>query len=109
MTNVLVPSDMVKTSAAPWMVAVTPAVLLPPTTSMAFNPEPPPTAAPTRLLAPRINVPVSAPAVEVTAPSSELFGDRLIVPSAWKTAVGSFAVPLSKFTAPVPVTKMVVA
>src|ERR1700730_18442550 len=90
------------------MLAVTPAVLLPPTTLMALIPLAPPTAPPKRLPLPSTNVPVFAVLV-VRAPVSVVLGARLIVPSAPKiVAALSVDNPLLKFTPPVPLTCSVV-
>src|SRR5471032_685587 len=89
------------------MVALTPAVLLPPATLTALRPLAPPTA-PVRALPPaKVNVPVLAVLV-VSAPMSFVFGERLIVPLPAKFVAVMLVEPLLKLSAPVPLTVVMV-
>src|SRR5471032_1544581 len=89
------------------MEALTPAVLLPPTTLMFLRPLAPPTAPVRALAPPRDRVPVLAVLV-VSAPISLVLGARLKVPPPAKFVAVMLVEPLLKFSEPVPLTVVMV-
>src|SRR3978361_2294728 len=107
--NVLAPSENAKESTAPVIVAVEPAILLPPTTLIDRSPTAPPTAPFSTLALPSARVPVLAPAVVVSAPLTVVFGASAILPSPAKLVAVMLVDPLLKLTVPPPATFNVVA
>src|SRR4051812_19204151 len=89
------------------MDALTPAVLLPPTTLIALIPLAPPTAPVRTLPLASDKVPVLAVLV-VRAPVSFVLGARLMVPLPAKLVAEMLVEPLLKLSDPVPLTVVVV-